>query len=84
MIPKIDDPALDARAEERLLLYRRARLAEDPCAPRGATEERGFTDNDIVRIHAPIGLESVRCRPPKSPSRSSARSRKRLREGRPA
>ena len=28
--PKIDDPALTACAGARLLLYRRARLAEDP------------------------------------------------------
>ena len=37
-----------SRAEARLLLYRRARLAEDPCPPgRAAEDERGFTDNDI-------------------------------------
>ena len=36
--PKIDDPGLDARAQERLLLHRRARLAENPCPPRRAPE----------------------------------------------
>ena len=36
--PKIDDPGLAHRAQERLLLHRRARLAENPCAPRRAAE----------------------------------------------
>ena len=34
--PKIDDPALLARAGARLLLYRRARLEEDPCQAGGS------------------------------------------------
>ncbi len=56
--PKIDDPGLDVCAEKRLLLHRRARLAENPRPPRRAAEsERGFTDNDIGRIHSPIGLD---------------------------
>ena len=56
--PKIDDPGADARAEERLLLYRRARLAEDACAARRAAEgAAGLSDNEIARIHAPIGLD---------------------------
>ena len=56
--PKIDDPALDARAGARLLLHRRARLAEDPRA-RGVErlKGQGFTDSDLARIHAPIGLD---------------------------
>ena len=32
--PKIDDPALQACAGARLLLYRRARLQENPCQAR--------------------------------------------------
>ena len=49
--PKIDDPALDARAEKRLLLYRRARLAENPCPPRRAAEERARLHRQRHRPH---------------------------------
>ena len=38
--PKIDDPALAACAGARLLLYRRARLAENPCQASCALERR--------------------------------------------
>ena len=42
--PKIDDPGAAACLRARLLLYRRARLAEDPCqacrAPEGAGRHR--------------------------------------------
>jgi xanthine dehydrogenase accessory factor len=55
--PKIDDPALTACAQERLLLHRRARLAEDACAPLERLKAAGRTDNDLGRIHAPIGLD---------------------------
>ena len=54
-----------SRAEERLLLYRRARLAENPRPPgRAAEGERGISDNDIGRIHAPIGLDIGAVSPP--------------------
>ena len=36
--PKIDDPGLAHALEKRLLLHRRARLAQNPCAPRRAPE----------------------------------------------
>ena len=39
--PKIDDPALQARAGARLLLYRRARLQEDARQAGGAAEGGG-------------------------------------------
>ena len=49
--PKIDDPGLDDRAEERLLLHRRARLAENPCAPRRAAESRARLHRQRHRPH---------------------------------
>ena len=55
--PKIDDPALLHALCARLLLYRRARLAEDPCQARRAAEGAGRERRDIARIHAPIGLD---------------------------
>ncbi len=39
--PKIDDPALDACAQTRLLLYRRARFQENARAPGRAAERTG-------------------------------------------
>ena len=54
--PKIDDPALLHALRARLLLYRRARLAEDPCQACRAAEGAGRRESDIARIHAPIGL----------------------------
>ena len=39
--PKIDDPGAAARLRARLLLYRRARLAKDPCQARRAAEGAG-------------------------------------------
>ena len=50
-------PALDGGAAGRVLLHRRARLAEDACAPRRAADRAGFREADIARIHAPIGLD---------------------------
>ena len=49
--PKIDDPGLDARAEERLLLHRRARLAENPRPPRRAAEGRARLHRQRHRPH---------------------------------
>ena len=49
--PKIDDPALTARAEARLLLHRRARLAEDPRPPRRAAEGRARLHRRRHRPH---------------------------------
>ena len=47
----------DARAEARLLLHRRARLARRPTPSASQRlKEAGFSDADIARIHAPIGL----------------------------
>ena len=72
--PKIDDPALLHALRARLLLYRRARLAEDPCQARRAAEGAGREGADIARIHAPIGLDIGASRPPKSRWRSWPRS----------
>ena len=49
--PKIDDPALTHRAEERLLLHRRARLAENPRPPRRAAEGRARLHRRRHRPH---------------------------------
>ena len=49
--PKIDDPGLDARAEKRLLLHRRARLAENPRPPRRAAESRARLYRQRHRPH---------------------------------
>ena len=49
--PKIDDPALAARAGARLLLYRRARLAEDACPARRAAEGSRASPTPRSRPH---------------------------------
>ena len=49
--PKIDDPGLAHRAEKRLLLYRRAWLAEDPRPPRRAAEGRTRLQRQRHRPH---------------------------------
>ena len=56
--PKIDDPAL-AHALERDCFYIGALGSQKTHARRveRLKEERGFTDDDIGRIHAPIGLD---------------------------
>ena len=56
--PKIDDPALDA-ALKRDCFYIGALGTRKTHARRveRLKAERGFTDNDIARIHAPIGLD---------------------------
>ncbi len=48
--PKIDDPALAARAGARLFLHRRARLAEDACQASCALKEGG-PDRPRSRAH---------------------------------
>ena len=79
-----------ARAGARLLLYRRARLAEDPRPARRAAEGAGRRPTPTSRASMRrSGSTSARCRRPRSRSRSWARSRARLRqepdvaEGRP-
>ena len=56
--PKIDDAALMIALKRRLLLYRRARIAEDawPSGYSGCAA-RGFDETALGRIHAPIGLD---------------------------
>ena len=49
-------PGAHARARARLLLYRRAWLAEDPCQAHRAAERAGHHRRRLARIHAPIGL----------------------------
>ncbi len=55
----------DARARTRLLLYRRARLAEDARPARRAAEGAGHhATTQLARIHAPIGLAIGAVSPP--------------------
>ena len=74
--PKIDDPGLTHGAQERLLLYRRARLAEDAwraawSGSRRSTVSATTTSAASMRRSASI---SARCRRPRSRWRSWARS----------
>ena len=72
--PKIDDPALK-HALARDCFYIGALGSRKTHARRvERLKERGLTDADLARIHAPIGLPSARCRRPRSRSRSWARS----------
>lgn len=55
--PKIDDPGAARRAEVRHLLHRRAGLQEKTQASRAQRlKDAGFTEEQIGRIHGPIGL----------------------------
>ena len=66
----------DPRAGARLLLYRRARLEEDPRAsPRAAQGARACPTPRSRASMRRSGSTSARCRPPRSRWRSWARSR---------
>ena len=72
--PKLDDPALGRGAALGRVLYRRARLQADPCRRgSGGWREWVSRQSDFARIHGPVGLESARCRRPRSRFRSLAR-----------
>ena len=73
--PKIDDPALYARARARVLLHRRARLEEDACPPDRTVEGAGRVRR-AARAHpcADRACRSARCRRRRSRSPSWARS----------
>ena len=78
--PKIDDPALLARARARLFLHRRAWLAENACQARGAAEGRRASATPISRAFMRrSGSPSARCRRPRSRSPSWAEITARLR-----
>ena len=68
-------PGAQARAGARLLLYRRARLQEDPCQACAAAEGGGARATPTSRASMRRSVcPSARCRRPKSPSPSWARS----------
>ena len=69
--PKIDDPGLDAALRARMLLRRRARLAEDPRGARGpAGRSAGHADDsDRPDPGADRSRHRAPCRRPRSPSR---------------
>ncbi len=57
--PKIDDPGLDAGAEEATAFTSARSVRGRPMrgASRASRRSAGFTDNEIGRIHSPIGLD---------------------------
>ena len=55
--PKIDDPALHAALKSELFYIGALGSKKTQSARVARLKEKGFTDQDIARIHGPIGLQ---------------------------
>ena len=55
--PKIDDPGFDRGTAFGALLYRRARLAENPCQAARSSSWRGIFRRPARRHSQPVGLD---------------------------